>query len=756
MPSGSSAVGAAAVPSAVTDAVGASGSVVGGHVAALLPGSINEHVAIPSLTIGVSPGVSGWSTEKMLAELLGRYDSFECASLSLSESLLTAHLRATRPSEISFAFKNGVNRRYVLETAVGTGPVRSRKMQRRLRTAATVIQGVTTAGLSAHQALLLKLLEAARVGTGVSVMPVGGVLRLSPREQALSAVRHHLRAETVSQLRQAGGGNASGWDSREVFRSAMSALSHEPGQQVWSDDREAHLLSLRAALESLFEDLYSSGQFRERLVRGLDGLPVTHTKDFWPCPEPLYEQHCDSTADVHVCVSLDKGGRGTAKSKLVLTNPNQERPMARANSNVLSTLPCVNDSNEELHKMIGPWARDLQELLDHGLFVGGTLRAVRLFLGGDLAFLSAFLGHKGASARCSCPWCPVVARSGEAKEDLALEYGSIQAVAVAPTQLRTRKQLKDAILAYETGPNASLPIPRTPAEHLSIESCPLLEIYPCQIVTAQLRLTLGVTQVLLRLGIEATYAALGRASSVVAATAIGRALLDEVRVRPVAYHGSGFEERASHRIAERSHVVCDALAPYLPANQLEALRGVWATWAALAKTINRAQDVSVEEATAFEVGAFGLCPPLKAAFPWLSITPNLHTLAHHAPAFLRRFCYLSSYGEQALEAWHGWLNHTQAQCTAESFLGTCLQFVQRAALERQPSADVALDSGQHRRPAADCARKATKPSDGRLRQKTAGPRQTTVGREKEIAEMEAWAQGRAVAAGVTIDAYKKK
>jgi len=491
-------------------------------------------------------------------------------------------------------------------------------------------------------------------------------------------------------------------------------------------------------------------------VRGLDGLPVTHTKAFRPCPELPYEQHCASTADVHVCVSLEKGGRGTAISKLVLANPNQERPMARANSIVLSTLPGVNDSNEELHKMMGPWAGDLQELLDHGVFVGGTLRAVRLFLGGDLAFLSEFLGHKGASARCSCPWFPVVARSGEANEDLALDYGPIQAVAVAQTQLRTRKQSKDAILAYETGPNALLPIPRTPAEHQSIESFPLLEIYPCQIVTAPLRLTLGVTQVLLRLGIEATYAALGRASSVVAATDTGRALLDEVRVRPVAYHGGGFERRASHRIAERSHVLCDALAPYLPEEQLEALRGAWATWAALAKTLNRAQDVSVEEAAAFEVGAFGLRPPLKAAFPWLSITPNMHALAHHAPAFLRRFCHLGSYGEQALEAWHGWFNHTQAQCTADSFLGTCLQFVQRAALERQPSADVALDNGQHRRPAADCARKATKPSDGRLRQNKAGPQQTTVGREKEIAEVEAWARGRAVAAGVTIDAYKKK
>jgi len=335
VPLGSSALDAVAVPSAVTDAVGASGSVVGGHVAELLPGSIHEHVAVPSLTIGVSPGVSGWSTEKMMAELLDRYDSFDCASLSWFEALLTAHLRATRPIEISFAFKNGVNRRYVLATAVETGPVRSRQMQRRLRTAATVIQGVTTADLSAHQAPLLKLLEAARLGRGVAVVPVRGFLRLSPREQAQFTVRHHLSAATVSQLRQAGGGNASGWASREVLRSAMSALSYEPGRQLWSDDRGAHLVSLRVALDSLFEDLSSSGQFRERLVRGLDGLPVPRTKAFRPCPELPYEQHCDSTADVHVCVSLDKGGRGTATSKLVLTTPNQVRPMARANSIVL-------------------------------------------------------------------------------------------------------------------------------------------------------------------------------------------------------------------------------------------------------------------------------------------------------------------------------------------------------------------------------------------------------------------------------------
>lgn len=170
-----------------------------------------------------------------------------------------------------------------------------------------------------------------------------------------------------------------------------------------------------------------------------------------------------------------------------------------------------------------------------------------------------------------------MARSGYANEALAPDYCPIQAVAVAPTQLRTREQLKDAIVAYETDPDASFSIPRPPAERLSIASCSPSDIYPCQGAAAPLHLTSDVTRGLLRLGIEATYAALERASSVVAATAIGQALLEEVRVRQVAYHGGGFEGRADHRIAERSHVVCDALATFLLANQLEALRGAWVT-----------------------------------------------------------------------------------------------------------------------------------------------------------------------------------
>ena len=182
------------------------------------------------------------------------------------------------------------------------------------------------------------------------------------------------------------------------MRAATRAISADPGRQAWSDDRGAHLVSLRDALECSLAELVASGQFREHLVCDTDGLPVPHTSAYRPTPEAAYELHADQVADVHLCLGLDKGGRGVSTAKLVATIPNQERPMSRANSILLSTMPCTSDANADLHEMVGPWMGDLQALLDSGVSVSGSLRAVRLFPTGDLSFLSDFLGHKGATS----------------------------------------------------------------------------------------------------------------------------------------------------------------------------------------------------------------------------------------------------------------------------------------------------------------------------------------------------------------------
>jgi len=53
----------------------------------------------------------------------------------------------------------------------------------------------------------------------------------------------------------------------------------------------------------------------------------------------------------------------------------------------------LSDTNTDLHEMIGPWMGDVQALLERGVSVNGSPRAMRLFLRGDLQFLSCFLGH---------------------------------------------------------------------------------------------------------------------------------------------------------------------------------------------------------------------------------------------------------------------------------------------------------------------------------------------------------------------------
>jgi len=184
------------------------------------------------------------------------------------------------------------------------------------------------------------------------------------------------------------------------MRKAVAAVSKEPGRQVRTDEGGAHLLDFHSALECLTEELWSSGQWVDRFIRDGTGSKVPHTEAFVPTPpgQP-YTLHSDSTADLHLCVGLDKWGRGTPTAKLVATVANQACPQSRANSILMSTMPCIRDDNAGLHEKIGPRVLELQGTLSRGVAVGGTLRAVRLNWTGDLAFLSAFVGHAGASAR---------------------------------------------------------------------------------------------------------------------------------------------------------------------------------------------------------------------------------------------------------------------------------------------------------------------------------------------------------------------
>lgn len=293
-----------------------------------------------------------WPTEHLLMDLLERYESFGDAERCHFETSMTKYLRETRPSEVSFAFKNGVNRRYALAPPPVTRPVGPRQLRRRLQRVRE-LGGAHGADTSPHLSLLVAILRAAHREKEFAVVSVQGLPLLSPKAQAQFTVKHYVSAMMMCALRQALGGSNGPIASREVLRQERDAMSAEPWRQVYADDRCAHLISLCGALKALFSELVESGQFADRHVRGPDGAPVPHTTPFQPSNED-HTLHTDTTADVHICIGLDKGGRETATSKLVVTKPNQLRPMSRANSILLLTLPCVKDTNAELHAMIGP------------------------------------------------------------------------------------------------------------------------------------------------------------------------------------------------------------------------------------------------------------------------------------------------------------------------------------------------------------------------------------------------------------------
>jgi len=177
--------------------------------------------------------------------------------------------------------------------------------------------------------------------------------------------------------------------------------------------------------------------------------------------------------------------------------------MSRENSTLLSTTPCTSDANADLHEMVGPSMGDLQALLDSGVSVNASLRAVRLFPTGDLSFSSDFLGRNGAKCRHPCVFCHVVGPPEMGSTELLAVCGSMQDVAAPSASLRTRAELQAAAVSFADRPNDTFPIAVPSAEHRSIERCPVFDVKPRQIVPAPLHLTLGITGHALRLGIEA-------------------------------------------------------------------------------------------------------------------------------------------------------------------------------------------------------------------------------------------------------------
>lgn len=116
--------------------------------------------------------------EVQLMGILERYDTSTPPELVCFEKLLEAHLRATKPTEISFVFKNGVKRRYILAPSARQAVVGPRQLRRRAKHASDALSILEERGGPSYQKELKALLSLAQRGEAVSVVPTHGRMRL--------------------------------------------------------------------------------------------------------------------------------------------------------------------------------------------------------------------------------------------------------------------------------------------------------------------------------------------------------------------------------------------------------------------------------------------------------------------------------------------------------------------------------------------------------------------------------------------------
>ncbi|KAK1860992.1 hypothetical protein I4F81_003578 [Pyropia yezoensis] len=191
------------------------------------------------------------------------------------EELLIEHIRRERPEEISVSFVNGRKRMYrrvVQGVKADVGPRQHRR--RRAATAALVSARLAASPASITTAMAAVYRRAQSAGGAV-----GPFFSLSVRKQTEFKATHRISGVTWAHIRSFLGGRSSGLASREALMRDRAAAAGERGAAVTTDETGAYLVSPRAAVQALLDNLVAQGIFEECPVRDPSSssrpIPVT-------------------------------------------------------------------------------------------------------------------------------------------------------------------------------------------------------------------------------------------------------------------------------------------------------------------------------------------------------------------------------------------------------------------------------------------------------------------------------------------------
>jgi len=563
-------------------------------------------------------------------------------SLSDRATFWNHHLAATRPDKIQVKFKNGRIRNYEMRFEPRKPVVAARQMRRRIGYASAAV--ARSLGLEPEliTAAMDDICRRAMQCGGVAVAPTAPLSALPVRLQTQFIIDNNVSGALFQKLRLLLG-PAPGRASRESLRADRALAEAEEPHVAGTNGGGAYLLSPRAAPQATFDHAVSKKQFLERLVRGADGREIQTSTLFSGQDSPAALPP-PGVSDVQICFGLDKGGlRSTCKADI--SSCNQQHPSSRGNTILYGVLPTAKDDHDELAAMASVYVPDLDGLRQGGLFVHGTRRAVRLILTCDLRFISTWVGHGGPFSTHPCVWCSVVLRRTRSNGARVGRCGDMQAGSQAVGTLRTLEEYERASTRFAETGNARRESPLSVEDHLSIVNRPLLLIDPTHIAPAPLHLTLGITLYVLRLGIKAVYFYNGLPLAHVYAQNLAHLLRDGIGVQPAPYWDGSFEGRACHKIGERLGLVSSLLSKYAPAAASKRYSAACDAWQAVLPVLNRTSAASTNEIAAFRSDTARFVHRMTGAFPWSSVTPKLHVLCCHAPAFLELFGSLGRYSE---------------------------------------------------------------------------------------------------------------
>jgi len=175
-----------------------------------------------------------------------------------TEALLGAHLRRTRPESISVKFSNGDIRTYKRVVTAKEAVVGPRQDLSRRNTAASLLSGLTTVDPAEVSAAVSAIARRASANDGVGVAPLKS---LSVRQQTQLKIANKRSGVTWRRIRAFLGGRDSRLASLSALRADQVSVSLEAQNQVKTCDAGAYLVSPRAAIRALIDDLVERKEF---------------------------------------------------------------------------------------------------------------------------------------------------------------------------------------------------------------------------------------------------------------------------------------------------------------------------------------------------------------------------------------------------------------------------------------------------------------------------------------------------------------